>query len=74
MMREFLGSILSPPVFEDQEKTRRAQLAFPIAWVFVVVPILYGLLRLISMSADSRPSTLLLASLLGASLVSLFVI
>lgn len=66
-LRDRLRSIVTLPVFDNEETTRQAQLATLIAWVIVVVPLLYGIYTLVT-SEGSVPVTELVPVLVASSL------
>ncbi|MGC9521072.1 MAG: GAF domain-containing protein [Anaerolineae bacterium] len=78
-MVSWVKSLLTPPVFPDEEKTRQAQLAYVVAMLFVVAPGIYGLYRWFgeapttSVTAEGAQWTAWLPPL-GVSLLSVFLL
>lgn len=70
---DHITSLFRPPIFEDEEKTRRALLAHLVGWLFVILPLLYGLSRVVVSSEDALQVALLLP-LFGTSAVSLLLL
>jgi GAF domain-containing protein len=72
-MMERVRALFRPPVFEDEQKTRKASLAYLTAWLFVVLPLFYRILNPF-LGASDNPILMLLVDVTVTGVGLVFVI